>query len=74
MIKLKTFEEIEAKIEKLPEHAKPELNDLIEFLLSKYGENVTQVAPFTFDWEGRLSNLRQKYSSIELQHKAMEWR
>jgi hypothetical protein len=28
----------------------------------------------TFDWEGGLSDLKEKYTSVELQHKAMEWR
>lgn len=29
---------------------------------------------FKFDWEGGLSNLKEKYTSVELQHKALEWR
>jgi len=68
-------ENIEAKIEKLPDHIKLELNDFVEFLLSKYGEKESQShSDFTFDWEGKLSNLKPKYSSVELQHKATDWR
>jgi len=26
-----------------------------------------------FDWEGALADLRDKYTSVELQHKALEW-
>lgn len=27
---------------------------------------------FKFDWEGGLSNLKEKYTSVELQHKRLE--
>lgn len=29
---------------------------------------------FSFDWEGGLSKLKDNFTSVELQHKAMEWR
>ena len=29
---------------------------------------------FKFNWEGGLSELKNKFSSVELQHKALEWR
>lgn len=29
---------------------------------------------FKFDWEGGLSELKEKFTSVELQHKASEWR
>ena len=29
---------------------------------------------FKFDWEGGLSDLKKKYTSVSLQHKALEWR
>ncbi|NOZ70003.1 MAG: DUF2281 domain-containing protein, partial [Deferribacteres bacterium] len=47
--------------------------DYIEFLLQKYGGQEKQ-GKFRFDWEGGLSELKDKYSSVELQHKALEWR
>ena len=68
---MKTIQDIEDKIIKLPEHVRPELDNFIEFLLSKYGNEKTRNARFKFDWEGKL---KSKYSSIELQHKAMVWR
>ena len=71
---MKKSENIEAKIEKLPDHVKSELNDYIDFLLSKHGEKGSENhSGFKFDWEGKLSDLTN-YSSVELQHKAMEWR
>ena len=64
---------IKAKIEELPEDLEKELLDYIEFLLHKYG-NKTERKGFKFDWEGGLSDLKDKYTSVELQHKALEWR
>ena len=70
-----TYEDIETKIEKLPEHIKPELIDFIDFLLLKYGDKINQsFSNFKFDWEGKLSELKSDYSSVDLQHKSMEWR
>lgn len=67
-------ESIESKLEKLPEYIKPEINDYLEFLLSKYGKIKHIESELNFSWEGKLSNLKNKYSSVELQHKAMDWR
>jgi len=64
---------IEDKLEELPGNLKKEALDYIEFLLLKYGKQEKQ-DKFRFDWEGGLSELKDKYSSVEIQHKAMEWR
>ncbi len=72
---MNTYEDIGTKIDKLPEHVKPELIDFVDFLLSKYGEKINQsFSNFKFNWEGKLSELKPNYSSVELQHKSMEWR
>ena len=65
--------DIETKIEKLPDHIKPEVIDFIDFLINKYG-NRNSRDRFKFDWEGGLSKLKDQYTSVELQHKASEWR
>ncbi len=65
--------EIIKVIEKLPEDLKKEVLDYIEFLSQKYIKS-TEKERFTFDWEGGLSELSESYTSVELQHKAMEWR
>jgi hypothetical protein len=70
---MKAFE-IEEKIKKLPEHIMPEVNDFIDFLLSKYCDQKNDTNNFQFDWEGGLSKLKNKFTSIELQHKVSEWR
>ncbi len=66
--------EIEAKIDKLPDHIIPELNDFIDFLLAKYGSKEIYKVKFKFNWEGGLSKLKNKFTSVELQHKSLEWR
>ena len=68
-----TGEIIKARLEELPEYLKKEALDYIEFLLQKYGRQEKQ-GKFRFDWEGGLSELKDKYSSVELQHKALQWR
>jgi hypothetical protein len=67
------MQEIKDKIELLPENLKKEVLDYIEFLLKKY-KTGTKKKKFTLDWAGGLSSLKKKYSSVELQHKAIEWR
>ncbi len=70
--------EISRKISRLPNYLIPEVLDYIEFLLNKYGSKETDQnknkSKFKFDWEGGLSKLRDQYTSVELQHKALEWR
>jgi len=67
-------EEIGTKIEKLPNFLFSEVNDFVEFLLTKYSNREIQKTKFKFDWEGGLSKLRNNFSSVELQHKALELR
>ena len=64
---------IQSKLDTLSETLKREVIDYIDFLIIKHykAENRGEL---TFDWEGGLSNLKEKYTSVELQHKAMEWR
>ncbi len=67
-------QKIKSKLEELPEDLKREAYDFIEFLLQKHGVTKAKKGKFKFDWEGGLSNLKKKYTSVELQHKALEWR
>lgn len=64
---------IKSKLEELPEDLKKEVLDYVEFLIWKYGGK-TRKTRFRFDWEGGLSDLREKYTSIELQHEALTLR
>ena len=64
---------IEYKLNALPDELKEEVLDFIDFLISNKNHN-TVATPFDFSWEGGLSNSKEKYSSVELQHRAMDWR
>jgi len=69
--------EVEKRIKKLPRHLVPEVVDFIEFLISKHNPESDTEAPkatFKFDWEGGLSEMKGKYSSVDLQHKSLDWR
>jgi hypothetical protein len=66
--------EIEVKMRELPDDLKREVLDYMEFLSIKYKGKVTKAKKFRFDWEGGLSEIGEKFTSVELQHKALEWR
>ncbi len=66
--------EIEHKVRELPEDLKREVLDYIEFLIKKYKGKEIGKRKFKFDWEGGLSDIRDKFTSVELQHKALKWR
>ncbi|MCD6521382.1 DUF2281 domain-containing protein [Candidatus Calescamantes bacterium] len=66
--------EIKLKIKELPEDLKREVLDYIEFLLRKYKRVKIGARKFKFDWEGGLSEIGKKFTSVGLQHKALEWR
>jgi hypothetical protein len=65
---------IKSKLEELPEDLRNEVYDFMEFLLQKHGSAKAKKGNFKFDWEGGLSDLKEKYTSVELQHKSLEWR
>jgi hypothetical protein len=62
----------------LPDHLIRQVSDYVDFLIAKYGQKKNDKkkskSKFKFDWEGGLSDLRNQYTSIELQHQASEWR
>lgn len=54
---------IEVKIRKLPNDLRKEVLDYVDFLLSKYrGRKATQ-KKFKFDWEGGLSDIKEKFTN-----------
>ena len=66
--------EIEVKLQKLPEDLRREVLDYMEFLLKKYKGTKSKAKKFRFDWEGELSEMRGEFTSVELQHRTLEWR
>jgi len=59
-------------LEKLPPDLQKEVKDFIEFLLEKRAKR-TRGKP-KFDWAGALEDLRNQYTSVELQHNISKWR
>jgi hypothetical protein len=65
------MENIEKKIGKLPFELQREVEDFVDFLLEK---RKSRPGKPRFDWAAALKDLRDKYTSVELQHKISEWR
>ncbi|MCS4542091.1 MAG: DUF2281 domain-containing protein [Euryarchaeota archaeon] len=66
--------DIEVKVRELPEDLRGAVLDYMDFLLQKYKSKKVAAKKFRFNWEGGLSNIRKKFTSVELQHRALEWR
>ena len=64
---------IQYKLNALPDEFKKEVSDFIDFLLSKKKESNID-ARFDFSWEGGLSDMKGQYTSVDLQHRAADWR
>jgi protein-disulfide isomerase len=69
---------IERKINMLPDDLKREVLHFIDFLLTRRKtEKAEQAQAKQLDfsaWEGALSEFKDEYTSVELQHQAMQWR
>ncbi|NUO78836.1 DUF2281 domain-containing protein [candidate division KSB1 bacterium] len=63
---------LEELIKELPRDLKSEVRDFAEFLLTKRAKKAPK--KLRQDWAGGLSDLRDQYTEIELQKKALEWR
>jgi hypothetical protein len=63
------------RLEQLVKELPPELHraaeDFLESLLAK--QSPKRKAALKLDWRGGLRDLRDRYTSVELQHKAQEW-
>jgi hypothetical protein len=66
--------EIQLKTQQLPEALRREVLDYMEFLVKKHKMKKSVAKKFKFDWEAGLFGIREEFSSVELQHKALEWR
>jgi len=56
--------EIKNKMGELPEHLKKEVLDFVEFLLAKHKYRKKEVNKFKFDWEGGLSDTKDRFTSL----------
>jgi hypothetical protein len=68
LIKMKTLEE---KIMELPPIYQQEVEDFVDFLAEKKIK-ILKKTP-TFSWAGALKDMRDEYTSVELQHKIADW-
>lgn len=63
------------RLEQLVKELPPELHraaeDFLESLLAKRSRKRKEA--LKLDWRGGLCDLRDRYTSVELQHKAQEW-
>ena len=66
---------IEKKIKELPPELQQEVADFVDFLIMrKEGSGDTKKDSFNFKWARGLSELKENYTSVDLQHKSMDWR
>lgn len=65
------MEAVEEKIKKLPPDLKKEVEDFVDFLLQKVKKKTRR--KLKLDWAGGLKEYRDKYTSLELQKKILEW-
>ena len=67
------METLEEKIKKLPPELKAEVEKFIETLLEGQKKRTKRNKP-AFRWVGVLKDLREQFSSVELQHEISKWR
>jgi hypothetical protein len=65
----KSMEEL---LKQLPPESQQEVRDFILFLIAK--QKVRPRRQPQFDWAGALADLRDQYSSVDLQHQITNWR
>jgi hypothetical protein len=63
---------LEELMKELPPHYQEEVRDFVIFLLEKWNKRPKHQP--TFSWAGALKDLRDQYTSVELQHKISDWR
>ncbi len=58
-------------MQELPEYLRSEVLNYIDFLSIKYKSKLRNENKFEFDWEGGLLEVRNNFTSVELQHRSM---
>jgi hypothetical protein len=66
-----TFEQVVEIVKELPPELQREVGDFALFLKEKRGLPRTEKP--RLKWRGALRHLRDEYTSVELQHKALDW-
>jgi len=65
----KTLEEL---VREVPSEYRAQLRDYVESLLAR--RSVEPAGKPQFDWAGALKGLRDRYTSVDLQHQIARWR
>lgn len=67
--------DLHQKINTIPSFLYEEVAKYIDFLLYTHKQNESpKVVQLSFSWEGGLENIQTKFTSVGLQHKALEYR
>jgi len=66
------MERIEEMVKELPPELQQEVEDFVQFLIEKRLKKPRGKPDF--DWAGVLKDMRDQYTSVELQHQISEWR
>ena len=62
---------IDEQVKELPPELQQEVQDFVQFLIEKKTRKPKR--RLKLNWRGALRELRGQYTSVELQHKILEW-
>lgn len=62
---------LEDRIKDLPPDLRREVEDFVDFLIDRRVGRPKGTMKFA--WAGALADLRDQYTSVELQHKVLDW-
>jgi len=65
------MQKVKDLIEQLPPDLQQEVQDFIEFLIEKKAQR--RQKKLRLSWAGALQDYKDKYTSVELQKKALDW-
>jgi hypothetical protein len=68
---LKTLDEVIESTKELPEELQTEVRDFARYLRDTRIQK--PAGTMKLKWRGALRGLRDRYTSVELQHKSVEW-
>ena len=69
---MKTLDQVVEATRELPEELQTEVRDFAQFLRDNRMFRPRR-KKLRMDWAGGLKDLRDKYTSVELQHKILDW-
>lgn len=62
---------LDEKVRQLPPELQQQVESFIESLSAKTKSD--EAAGLRLDWRGALQEMREEFSSVDLQHKALDW-